>query len=151
MANHRFPPEHWIYWVGPLLGAALASGFFWLIKSCDYQTANPGQDFDDLEASAFNPEEDLTRPVVMPTAILDRPMSSDRGSQPSRDDPASSLLARLQSRDRSVPREDSRISKEGRASSLQRGLQSDGGKAHVAEHNGSTDLNNVHHKTTIDP
>ena len=70
MANKDFPSEHWIYWVGPLLGALLAAGFFWFIKSCEYQTANPGQDFDDLEEAAFNPEQDLTRPVVSPTAAL---------------------------------------------------------------------------------
>ncbi|KAH0841284.1 Aquaporin-1 [Fonsecaea pedrosoi] len=61
---------------GPLLGSLVASGFFWFIKSCEYQTANPGQDFDDLEASAYNPEEDLTRPVVSPTAVIpDRALS----------------------------------------------------------------------------
>lgn len=133
------------------MGAALASGFFWIIKSCEYQTANPGQDFDDLEASAFNPEEDLTRPVVMPTAILDRPRSSDRGSRPSRDDPATSLLSRLQSGDRTMLREDSRISKEGQASSAPRGTQQDNRTANVTEHNVAAETNNVHHKTTIDP
>lgn len=131
------------------MGAALASGFFWIIKSCEYQTANPGQDFDDLEASAFNPEESLTRPVVMPNAIIDRPMSSDRGSRPSGDDPASSLLARLQSGDRSVLRQDSR---EVRPDSTQRGQQSDGtgSKTYIAEKDGLSDTSNVHHKTTLD-
>ena len=33
----------------------------------EYETANPGQDFDDLEAGAFDPEKDDTRPVVSPT------------------------------------------------------------------------------------
>ena len=68
VANRSFPNDHWVYWVGPLLGALVASGFFWFIKSCEYETANPGQDFDDLEASAFNPEVDLTRPVISPNA-----------------------------------------------------------------------------------
>jgi aquaporin related protein len=68
VANRSFPKDHWVYWVGPLLGALVASGFFWFIKSCEYETANPGQDFDDLEASAFNPEVDLTRPVISPNA-----------------------------------------------------------------------------------
>jgi len=69
VASRHFPPEHWIYWVGPLLGALLAAGFFWFIKACEYETANPGQDFDDLEASAYNPEVDLSRPVISPTAV----------------------------------------------------------------------------------
>jgi len=68
VANRSFPSDHWVYWVGPLLGALVASGFFWFIKSCEYETANPGQDFDDLEASAFNPEVDLNRPVISPNA-----------------------------------------------------------------------------------
>jgi aquaporin rerated protein, other eukaryote len=81
VANKFFPSEHWIYWLGPALGALLAAGFFWFIKSCEYQTANPGQDFDDLEASAFNPETDLTRPVVSPTAVIpDRVPSRGVGS-----------------------------------------------------------------------
>ncbi|KEF58257.1 aquaporin rerated protein, other eukaryote [Exophiala aquamarina CBS 119918] len=151
VANRHFPSEHWIYWVGPSMGAALASGFFWIIKSCAYQSANFGQDFDDLEASAFNPEESLARPVVMPTSILDRPMSSDRGSRPSRDDPASSLLSQLQSGDRTMLQEDSRISREGRTSSAQRGTQPDTRNANVTEHNARSDLNNAHHKTTVDP
>ncbi len=64
MANRSFPTEHWIYWVGPILGALLAAGFFWFIKACEYETANPGQDFDDLEANVYKPEEDLRRPSI---------------------------------------------------------------------------------------
>lgn len=75
VANKFFPPEHWIYWVGPFLGSLLASGFFWLIKSGEYETANPGQDFDDLEAGAYDPEVDLTRPVVSSNAVIDRTLS----------------------------------------------------------------------------
>jgi aquaporin related protein len=71
--------------VGPLLGALVASGFFWFIKSCEYETANPGQDFDDLEASAFNPEEDLARPVVSPTAVVDRSASRELAAQNSQE------------------------------------------------------------------
>lgn len=75
VANRHFPREHWIYWVGPLLGALIAAGFFWFIKACEYETANPGQDFDDLEATAFNPEVDITRPVVSPNAVIERSLS----------------------------------------------------------------------------
>lgn len=81
VANRSFPGYHWIYWLGPVLGSILASGFFWFIKSCEYESANPGQDFDDLEASAFDPERDLTRPVVSPTVDIDgvpRSESQDR-------------------------------------------------------------------------
>ena len=78
VATRSFPDDHWVYWVGPLLGALLASGFFWFIKACEYETANPGQDFDDLEASAYNPEVDLQRPVISPTAEIERNTSPER-------------------------------------------------------------------------
>ncbi|KAF1356198.1 aquaporin-like protein, partial [Delphinella strobiligena] len=39
-----FPSYHWIYWLGPLLGAVMAAGLFYLFKFLDYETANPGQD-----------------------------------------------------------------------------------------------------------
>ncbi len=80
VANQSFPKDHWVYWVGPLLGAVIASGFFWFIKACEYETANPGQDFDDLEASAYNPEVDLSRPVIMPTA--EAPRTDSQGERP---------------------------------------------------------------------
>ena len=85
VANEYFPSEHWIYWVGPCLGALLASGFYWFIKSLEYEGANPGQDFDDLEASAFNPEEDLSRPVVSPNAVVDRSESRDLAQELAQD------------------------------------------------------------------
>lgn len=72
VANRTFPTDHWVYWVGPCLGALLAAGFYWFIKAVEFQTANPGQDFDDLEANAFDPTQDLSRPVVSPNAVVDR-------------------------------------------------------------------------------
>ncbi|KAK8136698.1 aquaporin [Apiospora sp. TS-2023a] len=35
---------HWIYWVGPILGSLLASGFYLLVKALEYETVNPDQD-----------------------------------------------------------------------------------------------------------
>ncbi|KAH6692723.1 aquaporin-like protein [Plectosphaerella plurivora] len=43
-AGRSFPSYHWIYWIGPCLGALLASGFYWLMKYLHYEEANPGQD-----------------------------------------------------------------------------------------------------------
>ncbi|KAF7534600.1 hypothetical protein G7054_g6064 [Neopestalotiopsis clavispora] len=40
----HFVGEHWIYWLGPILGSLLASLVYWLIKAVDYTTVNPGQD-----------------------------------------------------------------------------------------------------------
>jgi aquaporin related protein len=44
-----WPGHHWIYWLGPLLGALLAAGFYKLMKLLNYATANPGADSDGLE------------------------------------------------------------------------------------------------------
>jgi hypothetical protein len=44
-----FVGYHWIYWLGPFMGSLLAFAVYKLFKWLDYQTANPGQDDDDLE------------------------------------------------------------------------------------------------------
>jgi aquaporin rerated protein, other eukaryote len=48
--NHHFPHYFWIYFLGPLLGSLLASGFYKLINSLRYETCNPGQDYNEIEA-----------------------------------------------------------------------------------------------------
>ncbi|KAL8708099.1 MAG: hypothetical protein Q9220_006953 [cf. Caloplaca sp. 1 TL-2023] len=53
-----------IYWLGPVLGALLASAFYKFIKALEYETANPGQDFDDREDEFFDPSRDTSRPIV---------------------------------------------------------------------------------------
>lgn len=42
----HFDGYHWIYWIGPLLGAILAVIFYRLMKFLEYETANPGVDSD---------------------------------------------------------------------------------------------------------
>lgn len=85
-----FPGYHWIYWVGPMLGSLVAVGFYRLIKALEYETANPGQDFNDKEAEVFQFDEenagtgaDVVRPIVsvgQPDYVADdlgvRPASS---------------------------------------------------------------------------
>ncbi|KAI1482596.1 hypothetical protein K445DRAFT_333038 [Daldinia sp. EC12] len=44
VAAPSFPGYHWIYWVGPLLGALIAAGYYRFVKICHYEEANPGQD-----------------------------------------------------------------------------------------------------------
>ncbi|KAF1988559.1 aquaporin-like protein [Aulographum hederae CBS 113979] len=44
-----FDQEHWIYWVGPGVGAILAVLFYKFIKILEYEMANPGQDGEDPE------------------------------------------------------------------------------------------------------
>ncbi|KAI4091328.1 MAG: hypothetical protein LQ344_004187 [Seirophora lacunosa] len=65
---HSFYKYDWIelqiYWLGPVFGALLASGFYEFIKMLEYETANPGQDFDDQEHEFFDPSRDTSRPIV---------------------------------------------------------------------------------------
>lgn len=57
VVSHTFSSYHWIYWVGPILGALLASAFYKFIKMLEYETANPGQDRAQTEGEHFNPDE----------------------------------------------------------------------------------------------
>ncbi|KAF1916534.1 aquaporin-like protein [Ampelomyces quisqualis] len=40
VVDHSFKSYHWIYWVGPTLGAFLASAFYMFIKALEYETVN---------------------------------------------------------------------------------------------------------------
>ncbi|GJC87488.1 aquaporin-1 [Colletotrichum liriopes] len=44
VAGKQFPHYHWIYWLGPTLGAALAAAYYRFVKWVHYEEANPGQD-----------------------------------------------------------------------------------------------------------
>lgn len=46
VAALEFPAHHWIYWVGPLLGAIVTAIYFRFLKMTHYEEANPGQDSD---------------------------------------------------------------------------------------------------------
>ena len=49
MINRNFPGYHWIYWVGPLLGSLLASGFYRLLVVVRWENCNPGQGWDEWD------------------------------------------------------------------------------------------------------
>jgi hypothetical protein len=44
VVSGNFKSDHWVYWVGPFLGALLAVVFYRLVKILEYETANPGAD-----------------------------------------------------------------------------------------------------------
>ncbi|KAI9872646.1 MAG: hypothetical protein M1830_001370 [Pleopsidium flavum] len=85
---HQFFHYHWIYWLGPVLGALLAAGFYMFIKMLEYETANPGQDLDDKEAKVFNPEVSTERPNVH-VAPAEHIVGPDGNIQPAGDPQAS--------------------------------------------------------------
>ncbi|KIW15814.1 hypothetical protein PV08_05864 [Exophiala spinifera] len=64
VVTHSFPGYHWIYWLGPFLGSLVAAGFFYLLEAFDWTTANPGQDFDDLEVQMMTPSKKTSRPNI---------------------------------------------------------------------------------------
>ena len=41
VAVHKFHSTQWIYWVGPLCGSLLAVILFAVVKSLEYESANP--------------------------------------------------------------------------------------------------------------
>ncbi|KAI9702660.1 MAG: hypothetical protein M1820_006166 [Bogoriella megaspora] len=51
--------EHWIYWVGPIIGVLIAVTFYKFIKILEYEMANPGQDADDWNDPTKNPHHEL--------------------------------------------------------------------------------------------
>lgn len=95
VALRYFPSEAWIYWVGPCLGSCVAVGFYRFVKLLEYETANPGADFNEKEAEVFTFDEenaasakDVSRPTIaagQPDYIADssgvRPSTSRSGDQ----------------------------------------------------------------------
>ncbi|KAI6774278.1 hypothetical protein HG531_001127 [Fusarium graminearum] len=72
VGSRDFPGYHWIYWVGPLLGAALAAGYFRLVKMMHYEEANPGQDspVDVREEPHAGPPQDTTALEIVDVCVV---------------------------------------------------------------------------------
>jgi aquaporin related protein len=98
VVTRNFPGYHYIYWFGPLMGTLLAFGMYRIVKIVEYQTVNPGQDFDDHEAALFKPPEDpetaeeVERPNVAAIAVEEAVRMANRNSQDGRSDGRSSTL-----------------------------------------------------------
>jgi hypothetical protein len=68
----KFPGYHWIYWLGPLLGALVSAGFFHALQFLHWEQCNPGQDYDDLETQMLNPNKPTQRPNIAHAAFPSR-------------------------------------------------------------------------------
>ncbi|KAG9560408.1 aquaporin-like protein, partial [Aureobasidium melanogenum] len=44
VAAASFNHAHWIYWIGPIMGALIAAGYYRFCKYFNYEEANPDQD-----------------------------------------------------------------------------------------------------------
>ena len=52
VAQRRFPGYHWIYWVGPGLGAIVSAGFYGMMKALGYDKTNAGVHGPEIEMEA---------------------------------------------------------------------------------------------------
>lgn len=57
VVTRTFDTEHWIYWVGPGIGALMAVLFYKFIKMLEYEVANPGQDAEDTREAIIAAQE----------------------------------------------------------------------------------------------
>jgi len=63
------------------MGSIIAVLFYRLIKALEYETANPGQDFDEQEDELFSPVEnpssadEVRRPIVAVDTVASKPAS----------------------------------------------------------------------------
>jgi len=86
VVTRNFTTYHYIYWFGPLMGTLLAFAMYRIVKIVEYETVNPGQDFDDHEAAAFRPPENaeiaeqVERPNVAAMAVEEAVRAANQAS-----------------------------------------------------------------------
>ncbi|EME38831.1 hypothetical protein DOTSEDRAFT_48331 [Dothistroma septosporum NZE10] len=95
----NFTGYHWIYWLGPALGALVAVGFYRFVKMLEYETANPGAEFNEHEQEIF--EENHDEDNAATGADVARPNPATVNSDPDfRSSSAQAPMASIQSRTR---------------------------------------------------
>ena len=72
----NFHNSHWIYWLGPTLGALLATAIYVLAKRHEYWTLAPDQDSTDQEKSPAD------IPLARPSESIDPMSRAENGTAP---------------------------------------------------------------------
>lgn len=67
--------------MGPLLGSLVAAAFYHVLEALNWKTANPGQDFDDLEAQSVDAKKPTLRPNIYAGAAIDAGEEKKTGSE----------------------------------------------------------------------
>ncbi|KAJ5979631.1 hypothetical protein N7481_006929 [Penicillium waksmanii] len=80
--NRSFPGYHWIYWVGPLLGSLLASGFYHLLCFVRWENINPGQDYNEWEVRAGKTESSAASEHTVTDGLHHHPENEVRHQVP---------------------------------------------------------------------
>jgi len=62
VVEHNWPNYHWIYWLGPALGAFLAAAFYKFIKWARYEEANPGAQDNEEDAATIRQGNSMEAP-----------------------------------------------------------------------------------------
>ncbi|KAK5946916.1 Aquaporin-1 [Knufia obscura] len=73
---HEFYSYHWIYWVGPVLGAMLAAAFYLFIKALEYETVNIEQDPREVVGKKFDPTTGREKFITREGDEIDHPSNS---------------------------------------------------------------------------
>jgi len=71
-----FYSYHWIYWVGPILGAILASAFYLFIKALEYETVNIEVDPREVVGKKFDPASGQEKFITREGDEIDNPQNS---------------------------------------------------------------------------
>jgi len=71
-----FYSYHWIYWVGPILGAILASAFYLFIKALEYETVNIEVDPREVVGKKFDPASGREKFITREGDEIDNPQNS---------------------------------------------------------------------------
>lgn len=85
VVTQSFSSYHWIYWVGPVLGALLASVFYMFIKALEYETVNNVADPKKALGEKFNHQNRKERSATHESTEPSHPVDDKAASSSSKD------------------------------------------------------------------